>query len=145
MNLYIKSTLIIALITVIGIGGIFTWKRVTAPSSANTNQTLSVDDLLKQSVDTEPITTNFTDGGFIKAQFKLVTTSSKKAEELQKLSFEVQNTIIQTLNEMKSNDFNGPEGFDLAENLLKKKLNQVLGKDYIERIYTIEKTVQAPS
>jgi flagellar protein FliL len=145
MNLYIKSTLIIALITLIGVGGILAWEKMNVYSEAKTNETLSVDDLLKQSVDTGQIMTNCSDGGFIKAQFKLIATSPKKAEDLQKLSFKVQNTIIQTLNGMTSQDFNGPKGFDLVEGLLKKRLNQELGDNDIERVYTTEKTVQSPS
>lgn len=145
MNLYIKSILIILLITLLGVGGGLIWEKVSTPTEAKAKHSITIDDLLQQSIDTDTITTNFTDGGFIKARFKLIATSQKKAEDLQKLSFEVQSTIIQTLNGMKSEDVNGPKGLDFVENLLKKRLNQELGENYIERVYTTEKTVQTPS
>lgn len=145
MKLYVKSLLILVVITVIGVGGYFVWHQITHPAQAEANSKAAqqtVDDLINESVDTDSITTNFADGGFIKAQFKLITTSQNNAQEIQKLSFRIEDTIIQTINQIKRADAVGPKGFTLIENNVKNDLNKALGGNYITRVYLVDKLIQ---
>ncbi|WP_251554548.1 flagellar basal body-associated FliL family protein [Neobacillus muris] len=142
MKLYIKSIVIIGIITVAGLGGYFGWEYFQKPKDAEAKESPSAEELLAMSVDTESITTNFKDGGFIKTKFKLITTSKDKAEELKKLEFRIESTIIQYINEVDKENVNGPDGIISLEDNLKTELNKELGDDSITKVYMIEKIIQ---
>jgi flagellar FliL protein len=143
MKLYIKSLMIIGIITIIGVGGLFGWKYYQNHSKQSASRALpTIDELLKQTVDTEAITTNFVDGGFVKTQFKIVTTSQKNAEEITKLPFRVESSVINSLNAMKKEEALGPNGFKLIENNVKNELNKELGGNYVTRVYATDLLVQ---
>lgn len=145
MKLYVKSLLIMAGITVIGAGGFFAQYHFVHQGEklvkAKDKQP-SVDEIINESVDTDSITTNFADGGYIKTKFKLITTSPKDAEEIKKLEFRIEDTVIQTINQIKKEDAVGPNGFTLIENNVKKNLNKALGGNYITRVYLVDKLIQ---
>ncbi|NRD79375.1 flagellar basal body-associated FliL family protein [Bacillus sp. BRMEA1] len=145
MKLYVKSILILVAITVVGVGGYFAWNQFMHPSKAEAKakaEQPSIDDLINNSIDVDPVTTNFSDGGYIKAQFKLITNSQKNADEIKKLPFRLEDTIIQTINQMKKEDAVGPNGFTLIENNVKNDLNKALGKTYFTRVYLVDKLIQ---
>jgi flagellar FliL protein len=145
MKLFVKSLLILVVITAIGVGGYFVWHQLTHSAQAEAKSKPgkpTVDDLINDSVDTDSITTNFADGGFIKAKFKLITTSQTNADEIKKLNFRIQDTIIQTINQIKKADAVGPKGFTFIENNVKNDLNKVLGGNYITRVYLVDKLIQ---
>ncbi len=143
MNLYLKSFLIIAVISIIGVGGFFAWNHFNSPAEEKAKvEKPTIDEVLKKSVDTEEITTNFADGGFIKTKFKIITTSENNAEEIKKLDFRVEDTIIKSFNSMKKEEASGPKGFTLIEKSLKDKLNKELGSNYITRVYMVDKMIQ---
>lgn len=143
MKLYLKSIMIMGIITVIGVGGFLGWRYFENKPKETAKETApTIDELLKKSVDTEAITTNFVDGGFVKAQFKIITTSEKQAEEVTKLTFRVESSIINSLNGMKKKDALGPDGFALIENNVKNELNKELGGNYVTKVYTVDLLVQ---
>ncbi|MDF2557325.1 MAG: flagellar basal body-associated protein FliL [Bacillales bacterium] len=145
MKLHVKTILILVVITVIGVSGYFVWKHVTAPKKpeAKSKQELvTVDNLVKASIDTEAITANFSDGHFIQMKFKLIAKSETSAEEIKKLNFKTQGAIIQTINQIKMADAVGPKGFTLIEDNVKVELNKALGKGLITEVYLVEKLIQ---
>jgi flagellar protein FliL len=152
MNLLKKTMLVIGIITVFGVAGYAVWDQLFTSEkevkAKDTNQNIDVvldqpvNELIEQSVDTETITTNFVDQGFIKTKFKIITSSKQNAEEIKKLQFLVESTIIKSLNEMKQEEAKGLQGFTYIETMLKDKLNKELGKDYITRVYTIDLLIQ---
>ncbi|NMD69125.1 hypothetical protein HHO41_02405 [Bacillus sp. DNRA2] len=143
MNLLKKSLLIIGIITIIGVGAFFVWYFLNAPDETKNQDDLSIEELQEISLDTEPIMTNLADGNFVKAQFKIVTKSKKTAEEITKLNFRVENTIIKNINGLKKEEIIGLDHFaDLEENL-KNDLNKEFdSKDYITKVYIVELLVQ---
>ena len=142
MKLYLKSLLIIGVITVIGVGGYFVWQYLQTPKEAVAKEAPTAEELLARSFDTEEITTNFKDGGFIKSKFKIVTTTKDQAEDLNKLGFQVESTIIQYINEINKDSVNQPDGIMAFEDNIKTELNKELHHNYITRVYIIEKIVQ---
>lgn len=142
MKLYLKSILIIGVITVIGVGGYFIWQYIQTPKEAAAKEAPTAEELLERSFDTEEITTNFKDGGFIKTKFKIVTTSKDHAEEMKKLEFRIESAVIQYINEINKDSINEPNGILAFEDNLKTELNKELGHKYITRVYIIEKIVQ---
>jgi flagellar protein FliL len=143
MKLYMKSLIIIALITTVGVGGFAAWHYMATPTPAKANADQpSIDEVLNQSIEVGPITTNLKDGGIIKTKFELVCSSAKSAEELKKVSFQIESTIIQYLSGVKKEDLVGANGLDSLEGNVKKKLNQALGTEVIKRVYTTDKLIQ---
>lgn len=144
MNLLKKSILIVGIITIIGVGAFFTWYLLNNKDEDKKNsEELSVEELLEISIDTEPITTNLADGSIIKIDFKIVTDSKDSAEEMEKLKFRVESTIIKSLNGMKKHDVIGLEGFTLIQDKLKNELNkEFVSKDMITKVYIVDLLVQ---
>lgn len=144
MNLLKKSLMIIGIITIIGVGAFFVWYFLNESNEVKSNQDdLSVEELLEISLDTETITTNLADGNFIKAKFKIVTKSKKTAEEIGKLNFRIENTIIKNINGLNKEDVIGFEQFTSLEENLKKELNKEFdSKGYITRVYIVDFVVQ---
>jgi flagellar protein FliL len=144
MNLLKKSILIVAAITIIGVGAFFVWYYLNAPEETKNNaDDITVDELVEISVDTEIISTNLADGKFIKAKFKIITKSKKTAEEVEKLNFRVENTIIKSLNSLTKEQVIGLDGLTAIEKNLKKELNKEFdSKDSITRVYIVESIVQ---
>lgn len=143
MKVYKLSIILLISITLVGLGGYFAWDYFNSSKKESaTQKEKTIEEILEQSVDTMPVTTNFADGGFLKAQFKLITTSKKNAEELSKLLFKVESTIIKTINGIKMDEARGPEGFTLMEEKIKEALNKDFGSDYITRVYIVDTVSQ---
>ena len=145
MKLHVKTILILVVITAIGVSGYFLWqhfKNADQNEAKSKDSLVTVDDLINVSVDTEEITTNFADGDIIQVRFKLITKSEIHAEEIEKINFTTQDSIIQTINQIKKSDAVGPNGFTMIENNVKDDLNKALGEDLITRVYLVEKLIQ---
>lgn len=144
MNLLKKSLLIVGIITILGISAFFVWYFLNAPDETNRNSDeLSVEELLEISIDTKPITTNLADGSMIKTQFKIVTDSKDHAEEIKKLNFRMESTIIKSLNGLKKKDVIGLEGFTSIQENLKTELNHEFeDKEIITKVYIVDLMVQ---
>jgi flagellar FliL protein len=143
MKLYMKSLIIIAVITTVSVGGFAAWHYMATPAPAKANaDEPAIDEVLNQSIEVGPITTNLKDGGIIKTKFELVCSSTKSAEEVKKVSFQIESTIIQYLSGVKKEDLVGENGLDSLEGNVKKKLNQALGSEVIKRVYTTDKLIQ---
>jgi flagellar protein FliL len=145
MKLYMKSLIIIAVITTVGVGGFAAWHYMATPAPAKAKANAdepSIDEVLNQSIEVGPITTNLKDGGIIKTKFELVCSSAKSAEEVKKVSFQIESTIIQYLSGVKKEDLVGANGLDSLEGNVKRKLNQALGSEVIKRVYTTDKLIQ---
>jgi flagellar protein FliL len=143
MNVYKKSILIIGIITIIGIAGFFIWNyMLSKPDDKETKKQETIEELLEKSVDTEVITTNLADDGLAKMKFKIITTSKKNAEELTKLSFLTESTIIKYFNGLTKQEMTGPGAIEAIENKLKDDLNKALGLEHITKVYIVEHMVQ---
>ncbi|MHC0038172.1 flagellar basal body-associated FliL family protein [Pseudoneobacillus sp. C159] len=142
MNVYKKSILIIVVITLIGIGGFFIWDHFLSGKNDKGAKEETIDELIKKSVDTETITTNIADGGFVKIKFKLITNTAKNAEELRKLPFLTESTIIKYFNGLKKKEIIGPEGFFKIETEVKAELNKSIGHDFVTKVYIVDNVVQ---
>jgi flagellar protein FliL len=143
MNVYKKSILIIGIITIIGVAGFFTWNYLqTKPDEKETKKQETIENLLEKSVETETITTNLADVGLAKMKFKIITNSKKNAEELTKLSFLTESTIIKYFNGVTKQEMTGTGAIETIENKLKDDLNKALGHEYVTKVYIVEHMVQ---
>lgn len=95
----------------------------------------SIDEVLEASVDIPEVTTNLASDDFIKISFKIETDSKKAKEELEKRDFQVRNIIIYELSEKKSEELQGKEGKMKLEETLKTKLNSLMQKGKVQKVY----------
>ncbi|KAB2337517.1 flagellar basal body-associated protein FliL [Cytobacillus depressus] len=102
----------------------------------------TIDEVLKASLDVPQITTNLASNDFIRISFKIQTDSKKTKEELEKRDFQVKDIIIQELSEMKAEDIQGKDGQSQLKEDLKAKINQILHKGKIEKVYITENLLQ---
>lgn len=103
---------------------------------------LSIDEILKASVDIPEIMTNLSGQQFIRITLKIQTTDKKAAEELKKREFQVQNMVIQELSEMTSKDLEGKIGKQAFEDAIKAQLNPLMQKGEIEKVYIVSYIIQ---
>ncbi|MCH6263918.1 flagellar basal body-associated FliL family protein [Neobacillus citreus] len=133
----------IGVLLLISIGGYFAYQHFLGPGQTKGEEELpTIDQVLEKSVDTENITTNFANGGFIKTKFKIITTSPKNAEEVKKLQFLVESSIIKTINRMTKEESVGSAGITLIEENVKEELNKELGEKYVTRVYLTDELIQ---
>lgn len=145
MKRLMKILIILIVVIVIGgFGGFFLWDHYFAPDKAKEkSDPPTIEELVAKSVDTEDITTNFADGGYIKTKFKIITKSDKTAEELKKLQFLVESSIIKSINRMKKEEAAGPDGIVLIETNIKNEINHNLGEDYITEVFMVDELIQS--
>jgi flagellar basal body-associated protein FliL len=146
MNLFLKSLVIMLVISMIGVGSLLGWQYWTSEKAAKPEavdvQSLPADKLLKYIVETESITTDLYSGGYIQTQFSLQTDSPETKLELDKRRYEVESIIIKILSQMKKEELMGTEGLLLAEAKLKQGINHSLQKEAIVRVYTTDRLLQ---
>lgn len=100
----------------------------------------TIDDIVKFSFETEEITTDLSDGNYVKIQFRIVTDSKKALEYLQKGDFQLNNVIIKTLTLLKKEDFRS--GLQQVEEKIKLELNKLLDEGLVTDVYITEKVLQ---
>ncbi|GEL75870.1 flagellar basal body-associated FliL family protein [Tenuibacillus multivorans] len=101
----------------------------------------SIDEKVENSFETEEITTDLSDGTFVKIRFRIITDEEDAMEYLQKgESFQLKNAIIKTLTVKETNDFRS--GLENVEESLKLKLNQILEDGLVTDVVIVEKVLQ---
>lgn len=132
----------ISVIVLVG-GGFFLFQHFTASAQNKTNQP-SIDEITKSlTVDTDEMTTNLKSSNhFIKVQFKIQVSNQKTKDEVNKRMFQVKNAIIYELSGMDPNQLQGPKGLNLLETSLKNRLNEILLKGHVTRVYTTDILIQ---
>lgn len=105
-------------------------------------QELDAKELQEQSVASEEITTNLSDGSYAKIAFQFVMDNTDAVEEVKTRQFQVQSFVIQKLSEMSSETFRTQKGSDQLTNQLKDYLNTKVKEGKIQEIYIKDKLVQ---
>jgi flagellar protein FliL len=100
----------------------------------------TIDEIIEYSYQTPEITTDLSDGSFVRIQFQIVTDSKKAKEEIAKREFQVKNILIKELATMDEEAFKS--GLSNVEDILKVELNKVMKEGSILHVYTISKILQ---
>lgn len=132
MSKLVKKTLT-TLIALLVIGGI------TYTVYANMQED-PIEDLVKYSYETEEITTDLQGGAFLRIQFQIVTDGKKAKKEISQRDFQLKNILIKELANLTEEEFtNSLEGL---EEIIQKKLNELMTEGKIIDVYTISKILQ---
>lgn len=100
----------------------------------------SIDEILEYSYETSEITTDLSDGAFVKIQFQIITDSKVARKEIEKREFQIKNILIKELATMNQESFK--TGLSDIENRVKNKLNEVMTDGKILDVFTIDKILQ---
>lgn len=100
----------------------------------------TIDEQVENSIDTDEITTDLNDGGFVRIQFKIVTDSKEAKEELEKRSFQLNNIVIKELSKKDQEQFK--TGIGNLESTLQTRLNEVMTEGKVTDVYTTQKVLQ---
>ena len=102
----------------------------------------TIDEVLEASVDVKEITTNLASNDFIRISFKIQTDSKEAKEELEKRDFQVNNIIILELSGLEVEEIQGKEGQLKLEETLKTKINEILQKGKVQKVYITQFLLQ---
>lgn len=104
------------------------------------SEALSIDEMNQNSYETPEITTDLSDGHFVRIQFQIITDNKKGRSELEKREFQIKNIIIKEIALMDESNFQ--EGLTKLEQTLEEKLNEVMEDGKVVEVYTISKILQ---
>lgn len=100
----------------------------------------TIDEIVEYSYQTPEITTDLSDGSFVRVQFQIVTDGKKARKEIEKRDFQVKNILIKELAKMDEESFKS--GLSDVEDILQVELNKVMKKGKVVDVYTISKILQ---
>lgn len=100
----------------------------------------SIENIVKHSYETPEITTDLSDGTFVRIQFQILTDGKKAYNEITHRDFQIKNIIIKELSPMSQDDVKN--GLGEIEKALKNKLNELMTDGEVVDVYTISKILQ---
>ena len=124
----------ISILIIIGLSGAAVYYAFSDRSS-NTSGEPSIDEIVEYSVDVPEITTNLSDGGYLKITFKIETSNKRAKEELSKRDFQTRDIVIGLLADMTSKDIAGQEGQEYLKQTLQDHLNELMQEGKVVNIY----------
>lgn len=134
------AKILITSLSILLVLGIAAFLVVLNLTKDDKSEALTIDEMNQNSFDTPEITTDLSDGRFVRIQFKLITDNKKGLTELEKREFQIKNIIIKEMAVMKMEDFQS--GLSTMEQTLETKLNEVMENGKVEEVYTISKILQ---
>lgn len=108
--------------------------------SGDKSEALSIDEMNQNAYETPEITTDLSDGHFVRIQFQIITDDKKGRSELEKREFQIRNIIIKEIAMMQEENFQS--GLTKMEQTLQEKLNEVMEDGEVIEVYTISKILQ---
>lgn len=107
---------------------------------SNKSDAKSIEQVLEHSYETPELTTDLTDGSYVRIQFQILTDSKEATEEISNREFQIRNILIKELAVMSQEEFK--ENLHVLEDTIKEKLNELMTKGEITDVYTINKILQ---
>ncbi|WP_306418990.1 flagellar basal body-associated protein FliL [Paucisalibacillus globulus] len=129
-----------SLLIIVLIGAVAAVIILNVLDKKNDNGEPSIDEIIEYSYQTPEITTDLSDGSFVRIQFQIVTDSKDAKQEIAKREFQVKNILIKELATMDEEAFKS--GLSNVEDILKVELNKVMTEGSIIDVYTISKILQ---
>jgi flagellar FliL protein len=97
---------------------------------------LSASEQKELTVPINDITTNLAEKNqFVKVSFAFLLDGKKAKEEFEQLDFKVKDTILRTLADLKAEQIQGNQGYDLLTSTLMNKLNSMLTQGKVAQVF----------
>lgn len=138
-KLLLIMVVLLVVIAIIGSAAIF---YIFQTSHDDHQDGRTIDEVLKNSVDVNDVTTNLASDDIIRISFKIQTENKAAKEELEKRDFQVKNIIILSLSEKTEDDIKGKDGQVKLEEELKEKISSIMQKGKVEKVYITESLLQ---
>ncbi|WP_068672389.1 flagellar basal body-associated protein FliL [Oceanobacillus sp. Castelsardo] len=139
MSKLVKTMLTsLAMLLIVVIAGFVVVINVT--DANNQSEELGIDEIVEYSYQSPEITTDLSDGSFVRVQFQILTNNKDAKEEIEKRDFQLKNILIKELATKTEDDFKS--SLPDLESQLKNKLNEVMTEGEIIDVYTINKILQ---
>lgn len=133
--------IILVAITLVGVASVAAFAYFKN-DHANVEKELSIDEIIKTSVNVPEITTNLANGDFIRMTLTIQTDSKKAKTELEKRDFQVKNLLITELAELKSDMLRSKVGKEQFQESMKTKLNEIMQEGKIVQVYITSSILQ---
>lgn len=134
------AKILITSLSVLLIGAIAAFVVLFNFWESDTSEALSIDEMNQNAYETPEITTDLSDGRFVRIQFKVITEDKKGFNELEKREFQIKNILIKELAVMETADFQS--GISEMEETLQSKLNELMEDGKVAEVYTTSKILQ---
>jgi flagellar protein FliL len=134
------KTMLLSLVIIILVGVVAAVIVLNVLDKKNDDKEQTIDEIIEYSYQTPEITTDLSDGSFVRIQFQIVTDSKDAKEEIAKREFQVRNILIKELATMDEEAFKS--GLSNVEDILTVELNKVMTEGLIQDVYTINKILQ---
>src|SRR5690625_4906868 len=136
LGTFIVSLSIIIVIAAVVTGVFF----FVSKGDSSANNELSIDDMNDYSFETAELTTDLSDGRFVRIQFRIITDGKKALKELEKRDFQIENILIKEISRMNEEDFT--TGLNNVEQTLQDSMNEIMTDGKITEVYTVRKILQ---
>lgn len=130
------------ILLIISLVGVILYVVLTQMNQQKVSSEPTIDEILEASIDVPEITTNLSDGSFIRIQLKVQTNSPKAAKELAKRDFQINNIVIEELSELTEDNLKGKEGKILFASTIESKLNELMQEGEVEQVYITSYIIQ---
>lgn len=134
------KTMLLSLVIIVLVGVVAAVIVLNVLGKQDKGEEQSIDEIVEYSYQTPEITTDLSDGSFVRIQFQIITDSKDAKEEIEKREFQVRNILIKELATQDEESFKS--GLSDVEDILKVELNKVMSEGSIEDVYTINKILQ---
>lgn len=128
--------MIISLLLLLTVSGVTIWQLFKKPTVPALSASLSADELLNYTVETQQLTTNLAERGFILLQFQLQADSTQAKQELEQRMPQVRHLIIRTVSVKTLAELRGAEGIANLEQAIQRGLNQLIDTGQVIKVYT---------
>lgn len=125
------SVIVLAAIAALSAAAFFVLKG----SLADSDKDKTIDEVLEASVDINDIITNLQGDSIVRISLKLETDSKKAREELEKRDFQVKDSTIELLANLKADEIEGAKGKSAFKEKLKEKVNEYMQEGQITKVY----------
>jgi flagellar protein FliL len=134
------KTMLLSLVIIVLVGVVAAVIVLNVLEKRNAGDEQTIDEIVEYSYQTPEITTDLSDGSFVRVQFQIVTDGKKARKEIEQRDFQVKNILIKKLATMDEESFKS--GLSDVEDILQVELNKVMKKGKVEDVYTISKILQ---
>lgn len=138
-KLMAAAAILMAVIILLGAGAVFYYIKYINNES---QEELSIEQVIKHSVEVPEITTNLNDDTLIQISFMIETDGKKAREELEKREFQIKDIVINELSEIDADQLKGKKAKQDLEDKLTEQIDGLMQEGRIVQIYTTSSILQ---
>lgn len=138
-KLMAAGAILMAVIILLGAGAVFYYIKYI---NIESQEELSIEQVIKYSVEVPEITTNLNDDTLIQISFMIETDGKKAREELEKREFQIKDIVINELSEIDADQLKGKKAKQDLEDKLTEQIDGLMQEGRIVQIYTTSSILQ---